>query len=107
MSAGNLTSVYYPQLMNPQKTLRSRPASGRKGCSAAIFLVAAGMSGLAYLAEYAFETRIAFYGVLVVLAIVVGVTYRISLDSDMVEAAYQRRELLIATLSQGDAPVTA
>lgn len=106
MSAGNLTSVYYPQPMNPQKTLRSRPAARTQGLLMGIFLVAAAMSGLAYLAEYAFDTRIAFYGVLALLAIIVGVTYRISLDS-AVEAAYQRRELLIAALSQGDAPVTA
>ncbi|HEY3741471.1 MAG TPA: hypothetical protein VGL53_16580 [Bryobacteraceae bacterium] len=106
MAAGNLTSVYYPQPMNPQKTLRSRPAARTQGLLMAIFLVAAAMSGLAYLAEYAFDTRIAFYGVLAVLALIVGAGYRISLDS-AVEAAYRRRELFIAALSQGDAPVTA
>jgi ABC-2 type transport system permease protein len=106
MSAGNLTSVYYPQPMNPQKTLRSRPAARTQGLLMLIFLVAGGMSGLAYLAEYAFDSRVAFYSVLVVLAIVVGITYRISLDS-AVEAAYSRRELLIAALSQNDAPVSA
>ena len=69
-----------------------------------IFLVAAGMSGLAYLAEYAFENRLAFYGVLAVLAVVVAIGYRVSLDS-AVEAAFERREELISTLSQNEAVV--
>ena len=105
MSAGNLTSVYYPQPMNPQKTMRSRPGAKTQGLLMAIFMLAAGMSGLAYLAEYAFDSRVAFYGALGVLAIIVGITYRISLDS-AVEAAYSRRELLIAALSQNEGPVS-
>ena len=106
MSAGNLTSVYYPQPVNPQKSLRSRPSAKTQGLLMAIFLVAAGMSGIAYLAEYAFDSRLAFYGVLCVMAVVVAIGYRISLDS-AVEAAFERREALIATLSQNEAVITA
>jgi len=106
MSAGNLVSVYYARPVNPQKTLRSSPGARTQGLLMLIFCVAAGMSGLAYLAEYAFESRLAFYAVLAVLAIIVGITYRVSLDS-AVEAAYDRREQLIATLSQNEAVVSA
>ena len=106
MSAGNLTSVYYPQPVNPQKSLRNRPSAKTQGLLMVIFLVAAGMSGLAYLAEYAFENRLAFYGVLGVLAIVVAIGYRISLDS-AVEAAISRREAFISALSQNEAVITA
>ena len=106
MSAGNLTSVYYPQPVNPQKSLRSRPSGKTQGLLMVIFLVASGMSGLAYLAEYAFDSRAAFYGVLGMLAIVVAIGYRISLDS-AVEAALERREAFISALSQNEAVVTA
>ena len=106
MAAGNLTSVYYPQPVNPQKSLRSRPSAKTQGLLMAIFLVASAMSGLAYLAEFAFDNRAAFYGVLAVLAIVVTIAYRVSLDS-AVEAAFERRELLIAALSQNESVVSA
>ena len=106
MSAGNLTSVYYPQPVNPQKSLRSRPSAKTQGLLMVIFLVAAGLSGLSYLAEFAFESRLAFYGALGVLGIVVGIGYRVSLDS-AVEAAFERRELLIAALSQNEGVVSA
>ena len=106
MSAGNLTSVYYPRPVNPQKSLRSSPGARTQGLLMGIFAVAASLSGLAYLAEYAFDSRVAFYGVLAVLGVVVGITYRIALDS-AVEAAYTRREQFIAALSQNEAPVVA
>jgi len=106
MSAGNLTSVYYAQAVNPQKSLRSRPSARTQGLLMVIFLVAAGMSGLSYLAEFAFDSRLAFYGVLGVLGIVVGIAYRVSLDS-AVEAAYERRELLISALSQSESVVSS
>ena len=106
MSAGNLTSVYYPQPVDPQKSLRSKPSAKTQGLLMIIFLVAAGMSGLSYLAEFAFESRLAFYAVLGVLGIVVGIGYRVSLDS-AVEAAFERRERLIAALSQNEGVVSA
>ena len=104
MCGGNLTSVYYPQPVNPQKSLRSRPSAKTQGLLMVIFLVAAGMSGLAYLAEYAFDNRAAFYGVLLVLAVVIGISYRVSLDA-AVDAAFERRELMIAALSQNESVV--
>jgi ABC-2 type transport system permease protein len=106
MSAGNLTSVYYPRPVNPQKSLRSSPGARTQGLLMLIFAIAGSMSGLAYLAEYAFDSHLAFYAVLAVLALVVGITYRIALDS-AVEAAYERREQFISTLSQTEAPVVA
>ena len=106
MSAGNLTSVYYAQPVNPKKSLRSRPSARTQGLLMVIFLVASGMSGLAYLAEFAFDSRLAFYGVLGVLAVVVGIGYRVSLDS-AVEVAFERRELFIAALSQTESVVSA
>lgn len=106
MSAGNLTSVYYAQPVNPQKSLRSKPRAKTQGLLMVIFVVAAGMSGLSYLAEFAFDSRLAFYGVLGVLGVVVAIAYRVSLDS-AVEAAFERRELLISALSQNESIVSA
>ena len=106
MSAGNLTSVYYAQPVNPQKSLRSRPSAKTQGLLMVIFLVASGMSGLAYLAEFAFESTLAFYAVIGVLAGGVGIAYRVSLDS-AVEAAIERRELLISALSRNESIVSA
>src|SRR5262249_49479448 len=106
MTGGNLTSVYYARPVNPQRTMRSAPAARTQGLLMVMFIFASALSGLAYLAEYAFDSRIAFYAVLAVLGMVIAIAYKISLDS-AVEAAYARREQLISALSQNESPVAA
>lgn len=106
MAAGNLTSVYFPRAMTPSTTMRSRPPAKTQGLLMLIFLVASMLGGLAYLAEYAFDTPAAFYIVIAILGFVASATYWVSLDT-AVQAAFDRRELLISALSQNESPVSA
>ena len=104
MAAGNLTSVYYARPINSMRTMRTTPAARTPGMMMLIYGLALGLIGLAYLAEWAFDNILAFYGVLAILGLVVGIAYRVSLDS-AVQAAFDNREQFIGALSKTDAPL--
>jgi ABC-2 type transport system permease protein len=61
---------------------------------------------LAYAARYAFESELAFYGVLLIDLLVAGIVYAIALQS-AVEAAEERKEELIMALSSSQGPVAS
>ena len=104
MSISNLTSVYNPRSMNPAKSFRSSSGGRTQAALMLLFPLAMLPVALAYLARYAFDSILAFYGVLL-CAGVIGVTvYRISMDT-AVAAAGNRKEQLIAALSRGEGPV--
>ena len=69
-----------------------------------IYPLTAGPVALAYLAEYAFETPWAFYGVMGFNLLVASVVYGVALDS-ATEAGSTKREQIVAALSQGEGPV--
>jgi len=66
-----------------------------------LFPVALAPIGLAYLARYAFSSEWAFFGVLLLAALLGGVAYWFSMEA-AVKAAEQRKEQIIAALSQGE-----
>jgi ABC-2 type transport system permease protein len=105
LAIGNLTSVHDPRPTDPAKSFRSSSGGRTRALLTFLFPLALAPAGLAYLARYAFnESNIAFYAVLVFVAIVGGVVYSISLDSAVL-AIDQRKESLIAALSRGAGPV--
>ena len=61
---------------------------------------------LAYLARWAFESEPAFYAVMAFCSALGAVIYWVAMDS-AVEAAEARKEKLVATLSEGEGPVSA
>jgi ABC-2 type transport system permease protein len=63
-------------------------------------------TGLAYLARYAFDSDLAFFGVLAFFAAAGVVTYRVALES-AVAAAEREKEKMLAALSSGDNPISA
>jgi ABC-2 type transport system permease protein len=106
LAAGNQLSIRQPRAMNPAASFRSG-ASGR--VQAILFLiypVAFVPVGLAYLAQYAFASEAAFFGVLALDAAIGAVVYKLSLDS-AVAAAEQLKEQMVTALSRGEGPITA
>lgn len=106
VAVGNLTSIYNPRPVDPSKSLRSASAGRIQAFLVLVYPMAALPVALAYLARYAFETELAFYGVLVFSALVGVAVYWVSLDSAM-EAASQRKEQILAALSQGEGPIAS
>jgi ABC-2 type transport system permease protein len=105
LAAGNVASVYLPRAMNPERA--SQSSSGK---SQALILVVYPLTVvpvmLAYLARYAFQSQLAFYGLLG-LFLAVGITaYYFSMET-AVAAAEERREQIVAELTRSQGPVVA
>jgi ABC-2 type transport system permease protein len=106
LGAGNLLSVQQARGVNPDTTFRSGAPGRIQAMLFVIYPVAFLPVSLAYLARYAFDSQLAFYGVLAFDAVVAVVVYKITLDS-AVSASQRGRERMIAALSQGDGPIAA
>lgn len=104
MSIGNLTSVYNPRAMNPNKSFRSSAGGRTQAVLMLLFPIAMAPVGLAYLARYAFDSNPTFYIVLLFAAILGGILYVVAMDS-AISAADRRKEELITALSRGEGPV--
>ena len=104
ISAGNLSSIIMARPSDPKQTFRKQ--SGGKMqlwlllCSLTMFL----LLGLAFLAQWAFNSNWALLGVLALEFAIGLVVYRIALDS-AVEKGLRDREQLIDALSKGAAPI--
>jgi ABC-2 type transport system permease protein len=105
MAIGNLTSVRNPRPVNPNRSMRSTPAGKTQAMLLVIYPVAGFPIALAYLAEYAFETPWAFYGVMLFNLLIATIVYLVAMDS-AVETADARREGIVTALSQGEGPVS-
>ena len=106
MAIGNIGSTYYPRPVNPAQSWRAGAAGRFQALLLLIYPVVSLPIALAYLARFAFESDWAFYVVLLFAAALGGTIYWVAMDS-AVSAADERKEKLVATLSQGDGPVSA
>lgn len=106
MSIGNWTSVSNPRAANPNRSMRSTPAGKTQALLLVVYPVASVPVALAYLAEYAFETVFAFYGVMLFNIAIAGLVYSIALET-AVEIAERDRERIVSTLSKGEGPLLA
>jgi ABC-2 type transport system permease protein len=104
MSIGNLTSVNNPRAVNPNKSMRSTPPGKTQALLLLIYPLTAGPVALAYLAEYAFDSPAAFYGVMGFNLLIAAIVYGVALDS-AIETASNNREQIVGALSQGEGPV--
>ena len=104
LSVGNLSSFYNPRPVNPAKSFRTAASGRAQAVMMLTFPFAVAPVILAYAARYAFATEFAFFGVLLLAAVLGVVVYRISMES-AVQAAEQRREQIITTLSRGEGPI--
>ncbi len=104
MAAGNLTSIYAPRGVSPEKS-----AGAGSAATVRIFLLLL-MPALsvpvllAYGARYLSGSQAAFYGVLMMAGLGGAVFYRFALGS-AVSKAEQRRERMVAALSASEGPI--
>jgi ABC-2 type transport system permease protein len=104
MAAGNLTSVYAPRAVSPE---RSTGAGSAAVVRVLLLLLMPALSVpvlLAYGARYAFGSQAAFYGVLALDALAGAAFYRFALEM-AVSKAGERKEKLVAALSASEGPV--
>jgi len=104
MSIGNLTSVNNPRPVNPNRSMRSTPPGKAQIMLLVLYPLAFGPVALAYLAEFGFESPLAFYGVMAFNLLLAAIVYGVSLDS-AVESAMANRERIVTALSQGEGPL--
>jgi ABC-2 type transport system permease protein len=105
MALGNLSSVYYPRGIAPEKIAQG----GGRGMQGLLFLIyplALIPVGLAYVARFAFDSELMFVLILAVSAIGGGALYAMAMRSAIHEAM-SKRERIVAELSTGsEAPVS-
>ena len=104
LGAGNLLSIHQARAVNPATSFRTGAAGRVQAMLFIIYPVASIPAGLAYLARWAFNSEVAFFGVLAFDAVVAVIVYRIALNS-AVEAAQRLKESMITALSAGDGPI--
>jgi ABC-2 type transport system permease protein len=104
MALGNLSSVYYPRGIAPEKVAQGG-ARGMQGFLFLIYPLALLPVALAYITRYAFDSELMFVLVLALSAIGGAVLYTMALRSAVSEALL-KRERIVAELSTGsEAPV--
>lgn len=101
VAIGNISSLYNPRGVNPGKSFRTAAGARMQALLMLLFPVALAPIALAYLARYAFGSEWAFFGVLLLAALLGGIAYWYSMEA-AVKAAEQRKEQIIAALSQGE-----
>ncbi|MBM3813152.1 MAG: hypothetical protein FJW20_16130 [Acidimicrobiia bacterium] len=106
IAIGNLSSTHFPRPVNPAHSWRSASAGRFQAMLLMIYPIMSIPIVLAYLARYAFDSQLAFYGVLGFSLTLGSLIYWVAMESS-VSACVQRKEKLLATLSQGDGPVSA
>jgi ABC-2 type transport system permease protein len=106
LGIGNLSSVNYPHPMSAQRVSGGSGGGRAQGALFLLYPVALLPVFLAYLARYAFDNQVVFYGILAVAAALGVAIYWMAMES-AVSAARNRRETILAELSRGDGPMLA
>ncbi len=104
LGLGNLISIHNPRAVDPEQSWRRSSAGRVQAFLILVYLIVALPISLAYLARFAFESEIAFYGVLAVDAMIAGILYYVALDSAIGYAA-ANKETILTALSEGEGPV--
>ena len=104
LAAGNMLSIHQARAVNPATSFRSGAAGRVQAMLFVIYPIAFLPAALAYLARWAFETQVAFFGVLAFDALVGVLVYRLALDS-ATAAAERLKERVVTALSVGDGPI--
>jgi ABC-2 type transport system permease protein len=104
LAIGNLISVYNPRAVDPAKSMRSRTAGRIQALLMFVYPIAAAPVLLAYVAQYAFDSAIAFYVVLALVGSIGAVVYWVAMDSS-VGVAQRDTERILTALAKGEGPV--
>jgi ABC-2 type transport system permease protein len=106
LGIGNMISTRYPRAVDPAQSWRSGSVGRLQAYLLVLYPLLSAPIFLAYAARYAFESELAFYGVLLIDLLVAAIVYAIALQSS-VEAAHERKEELIMALSSSQGPVAS
>jgi len=101
---GNLGTVYYPRAANPQNSWRARGGSKFQMWMLLVYPVLGIPIGLAYMARYAFESQIGFYGVLLLTFGFAVAFYGVAMDTAE-QGALKRKEQILVALTEGEGPI--
>jgi ABC-2 type transport system permease protein len=100
IAAGNLSSLYYPRAVDPEQSW-GRAMGGKFQLMMMLLVPVLGAPVLlAYAARYVVGSELAFYAVLTVVA-VAGILFYLVATESALDAAEQKKEDLLAALSQG------
>jgi ABC-2 type transport system permease protein len=104
LGTGNLCSIYYPRAVNPERSTGAGSAGRVRALLLLIYPVAGFPVLLAYGARYAFQSQLAWWSVLGVVAALGAGFYWVALDTAVAKAE-ERRDLLLEALSRGEGPL--
>jgi ABC-2 type transport system permease protein len=106
LGLGNMSSVNYPRLLNPENVARGGSSGPTQGMLLLLYPLALLPVFLAYLARWALNSELAFLAVLAIAAAIGAAVYWIGLDSAVIAAGRNREKLLMA-LTQSEGPVAS
>jgi hypothetical protein len=104
LSFGNMLSTRYPRAVDPSQSWRSGSVGRSQAYLLFLYPAAAAPIGLAFGAEFAFESKTALYAVLLLDFLIGLIFYSIALESS-VHAAEENKEYIVLTLSKSEGPV--
>ncbi|MCP5115497.1 MAG: hypothetical protein GY953_32120 [bacterium] len=104
LSAGNLASAHFPRPVDPKQSWRNASAGRFQAMLLLLYPVILFPVALAFLARYAFETNLAFYGVLLFDLALGGLFYWVAMGS-AVETIRSKQESMLAALAERPGPV--
>lgn len=101
MSLGNLTSTWNARAINPARSMRTGAPGRLQALLLLLYPAAAIPVVLAYLAQWAFDSVLAFFAVLIVVGLIGAAIYSVSMET-AVAAADRNKERLLSALSEGE-----
>lgn len=104
LGAGNVSSVYYPRAINPERSTGAASAGRLRAMLLLIYPAAAIPILLAYGARYAFTSDTAFWSVIAIAAALGAAFYWVALDSAL-ERIERNKDRILRTLSEDEGPV--
>lgn len=105
-SFGNLLSVRYPRAVDPAQSWKSGSMGRSQAYLLFLYPLAAAPVALAFGARFAFESTVAFYGVLALDLAIGAVFYTIALES-AVKTAEADREKIVMALAHAESPAAS
>jgi ABC-2 type transport system permease protein len=103
LSFGNLVSIRYPRPVDPAQSWRSGSVGRAQAYLLLLYPAAAAPIALAFGAQFAFDSRAAFYIVLLIVFLIALLVYSIALESSS-RTAEANKEFIVMTLSKSEGP---
>jgi ABC-2 type transport system permease protein len=106
VAAGNYMSVSNARPMDPDSSMRTRSAGGVQILLVVLYPLVFLPAALAYLARWALDSELAFFGVLAVMGALGVMVYSVALESVTGQAEI-KKEAMLTSLSAGQGPISS